>query len=79
VFSCLRGWSSAVTLLEGSTDSHWVGGGYFLKWRGKGIVIDPGFDFIDNFHDAGYHMREVDAVLVSHNHTRSQLRPRQRG
>jgi tetratricopeptide (TPR) repeat protein/ribonuclease BN (tRNA processing enzyme) len=69
VFSCLRGWSSAVTLLEGSTDSHWVGGGYFLKWRGKGIVIDPGFDFIDNFHDARYHMREVDAVLVSHNHS----------
>lgn len=69
VFSCLRGWSSAVTLLEGSADSHWVGGGYFLKWRGKGIVIDPGFDFIDNFHDAHYHMREVDAVLVSHNHT----------
>jgi tetratricopeptide (TPR) repeat protein/ribonuclease BN (tRNA processing enzyme) len=69
VFSCLRGWSSAVTLLEGGDDCHWAGGGYFLKWHGKGIVIDPGFDFIDNFHDAGYNMREVDAVLVSHNHS----------
>ena len=69
VFSCLRGWSSAVTLLEGGDDCHWAGGGYFLKWRDKGIVIDPGFDFIDNFHDAGYNMREVDAVLVSHNHS----------
>ena len=69
VFSCLRGWSSAVTLLEGGDDCHWAGGGYFLKWQGKGIVIDPGFDFIDNFHDATYNMREVDAVLVSHNHS----------
>lgn len=69
VFSCLRGWSSAVTLLEGGSECHWAGGGYFLKWQGKGIVIDPGFDFIDNFHDAGYNAREVDAVLVSHNHS----------
>jgi tetratricopeptide (TPR) repeat protein len=68
VFSCLRGWSSAVTLLEGGQDTQWQGGGYFLKWQGRGIVIDPGFDFLDNFHDAGYNGREIDAVLVSHNH-----------
>ncbi len=68
-FTCLRGWSSAVTLLEGGDDCHWTGGGYFLKWHGKGIVIDPGFDFMDNFHDAKLHLKEVDAVLVSHNHS----------
>jgi len=68
-FSVLRGWSSAVTLLEGSKDLRWRGGGYFLKWNGKGIVVDPGFDFLDNFHDAGFHARELDAVLVSHNHS----------
>lgn len=67
--SALRGWSSAVTLLEGSRDGHWRGGGYFLKWQERGIVIDPGFDFLDNFHDAGFHAREVDAVLVSHSHS----------
>jgi tetratricopeptide (TPR) repeat protein/ribonuclease BN (tRNA processing enzyme) len=66
--SVLRGWSSAVTLLEGS-DRRWRGGGYFLKWRGYGIVIDPGFDFLRNFHDAGYHGREIDVAVVSHNHS----------
>ena len=66
--SILRGWSSAVTLLEGS-ERLWRGGGYFLKWRGHGIVIDPGFDFLRNFHDEGYHGREIHAVLVSHNHS----------
>ncbi len=69
--SILRGWSSAVTLLEGS-ERRWRGGGYFLKWRDYGIVIDPGFDFLRNFHDAGYHGREISAVIVSHNHPRSQ-------
>jgi tetratricopeptide (TPR) repeat protein len=67
ILSILRGWSSAVTLLEGS-ERRWRGGGYFLKWRGYGVVIDPGFDFLRNFHDAGYHGREISAVVVSHNH-----------
>jgi Tfp pilus assembly protein PilF/ribonuclease BN (tRNA processing enzyme) len=65
--SILRGWSSAVTLLEGS-ERRWRGGGYFLKWHGYGIVIDPGFDFLRNFHDTAYHGREINAVVVSHNH-----------
>ncbi len=64
----LRGWSSSVTLLEGGRDRQWRGGGYFLKWRGHGLVIDPGFDFLDNFHDAGFHGTEISAVVVSHNH-----------
>lgn len=67
LLSILRGWSSAVTLIEGS-ERLWRGGGYFIKWRGKGIVIDPGFDFLRNLHDAGYHGREIHSVLVSHNH-----------
>lgn len=67
ILTIARGWSSAVTLLEGS-ERRWRGGGYFLKWRGAGIVIDPGFDFLRNFHDAGYHGREIRAVIVSHNH-----------
>jgi ribonuclease BN (tRNA processing enzyme) len=67
VLSILRGWSSAVTLLEGS-EQLYRGGGYMLKWRGRGIVIDPGLDFLRNLHDSGYHGREIDAVLVSHNH-----------
>ena len=65
--SILRGWGSAVTLLEGS-ERRWRGGGYFLKWRGFGIAVDPGFDFLRNFHDAGYHGVEINVVVVSHNH-----------
>jgi len=64
----LRGWSSATPLLDGGRDRTIRGGGYFLTWREKGLVFDPGFDFIDNFHDAGYHSMEIDALIVSHDH-----------
>lgn len=67
-FTVLRGWGSAVTLLEGSQNSQWRGGGYLLHWRGHGVVIDPGFDFVDNLHDAGFHGTSIRAVVVSHNH-----------
>jgi tetratricopeptide (TPR) repeat protein/ribonuclease BN (tRNA processing enzyme) len=67
LISVLRGWSSAVPLLEGS-ERFCRGGGYFLKWKNKGIVIDPGLDFLQNFHDAKYHASEIHAVLISHNH-----------
>ncbi|HUU17587.1 MAG TPA: MBL fold metallo-hydrolase [Sedimentisphaerales bacterium] len=30
--------------------------------------MDPGHDFLMNFHDQKFHLRELDAVLVSHNH-----------
>ena len=66
VVSILRGWSSAVTLLEG-TEQLWRGGGYFVKWAGKGIVIDPGFDFLRNFQlcsDDVHAFKEHDNLAI---------------
>lgn len=68
VLAILRGWGSATPLIEDAS-SACVGGGYFLKWRDKGLVIDPGMDFMRNFRACGFHMREVDGVIVSHDHT----------
>jgi len=44
------------------------GGGYFLKWRGKGIAIDPGFDFIQNLASAKLNIGNIDAVVLTHGH-----------
>jgi len=64
----LRDWCCALPLLNGST--HQLrGGGYFLQWNGVGVVIDPGFDFLLNFHDAGFLATQINHVVVSHNHT----------
>jgi hypothetical protein len=57
------------------------GGGYFLNWRGYGLVIDPGFNFIENFgkytkrsvpSDTGYRglsVADIDGVLLTHAHS----------
>jgi tetratricopeptide (TPR) repeat protein len=67
VLAILRGWGSAVSLIE-PAGSPCRGGGYLLKWRDKGLVVDPGFDFLRNFQAAGFHCGEIHAVAVSHNH-----------
>lgn len=69
VLAVLRGWGSAVGLLPSDKGNSCRGGGYLLKWKGKGLLIDPGYDCLRNLHDAGFHCREINAVLVSHNHT----------
>lgn len=44
------------------------GGGFFLKWKGYGIAIDPGIDFMDNMHDNDLLIQDINAVIVTHNH-----------
>ena len=44
------------------------GGGYFLKWHGRGTVVDPGISFVDNFLKEGFHAREIHHVLTTHSH-----------
>jgi len=67
ILAILKGWGSAVPLVLGG-EGACRGGGYFLKFNGNGLAVDPGHDFLMNFHDQKFHLRELDAVLVSHNH-----------
>ncbi|MFC1941715.1 MBL fold metallo-hydrolase, partial [Chloroflexota bacterium] len=64
----LRRWNSYTPKIP-SEKTDTKGGGYFLVWKGKGIVIDPGFDFISNFDKAGFSLRDIDAILITHAHT----------
>jgi tetratricopeptide (TPR) repeat protein len=63
----LRRWNSYTPIVA---DNYHMskGGGYFLKFKGKGIVIDPGFNFIDNYKGAGYSFDEIDIVMITHAH-----------
>jgi len=67
----LRRWNSFTPALQSSVDPS-KGGGYFLHFSYKddtlGIVIDPGYDFLDNFFSQGFRIGDIDAVLVSHAH-----------
>lgn len=63
----LRRWNSYTPSMLTDTDSN-VGGGYYIHWKGKGIVIDPGFDFLDNFFKQDFKIFDIDAVIITHAH-----------
>lgn len=66
-FFCLRKWNSYTPLVSLS-DAPRQGGGYFVAWNGKGLVIDPGINFLQNFLNSGYSISDIDAVLITHSH-----------
>jgi ribonuclease BN (tRNA processing enzyme) len=67
----LRRWNSHTPMLQFS-----YGGGYLLRWQGKGTVIDPGITFLDVFQRGHpvegltkpHHMEDIDLVVVTHDH-----------
>jgi len=64
----LRRWQSFTPKIPRPHGDTVRGGGYFLLWGGKGIVIDPGYDFLQNFYDEGFSLDDIDAVVVTHSH-----------
>ena len=45
------------------------GGGYILRWRGKGTVIDPGCGFIRMLQKlTSYGLGDIDMVVSTHDH-----------
>ncbi len=66
-FQVLRRWNSYTPIIA---DNYHIskGGGYFINIAGKGIVVDPGFNFIDNFKGSGHLFSDIDAVITSHAH-----------
>ena len=64
----LRKWNSYTPAIPPEEGERCLGGGYFIYHNGKGIVIDPGYNFIENFHDAGCRIHDIDAILISHAH-----------
>jgi tetratricopeptide (TPR) repeat protein len=64
----LRKWNSYTPIIPAEPTEHCVGGGYFISHKGKGIVIDPGYDFIENFHRAGGRITDIDIVILTHAH-----------
>ena len=63
----LREWNSYTPALPAQEESD-RGGGYFLRNGGEGIVIDPGYDFIDNFFRAGGRLCDIQHIIVTHAH-----------
>ncbi len=71
ILTVIRRWNSFTPALASSVNPS-KGGGYFLYFQYKnnrlGIVIDPGYDFLDNLFSQGYRIGDINAVIVSHAH-----------
>jgi len=65
-FLILRRWNSYTPIIADKDISK--GGGYFFKIHDYGIVIDPGFNFLDNFKSTGYQFQDIDHILITHAH-----------
>lgn len=55
--------STPSTLEDISADAT---GGFYLRWNNTGIVVNPGKKFMQHFHKAGLHIKDIDIVLVTH-------------
>ncbi len=66
-FMVLREWNSYTPVIPAEEESD-RGGGYFIRYHNEGIVIDPGYDFIDNFYRAGGVLSDIDHIIVTHAH-----------
>ena len=64
-----RKWNSFTPSLPLGEDAEAsVGGGYFLCCNGVGTVIDPGFDFLENFNAMGGRLADIHNIVVTHAH-----------
>lgn len=64
----LRRWQSFTPALSMGSEVGHKGGGYFVyktDEKGEvqeGLVIDPGFDFLENFFEEGFSIKDINAV-----------------
>jgi len=70
----LRRWQSFTPALSMGSEVGHKGGGYFVyktNHKGEideGLVIDPGFDFLENFFEEGFSIVDIKAILITHGH-----------
>lgn len=61
--------SSTPAIPCGDTDlDGGVGGGYALSWQNKILVIDPGYNFIENIYRFGIGPQNIDGIILTHAH-----------
>jgi hypothetical protein len=60
-------WNSYTPIIVDGLESD-RGGGYFLRHHDVGLVIDPGYNFIELFHKAGCKIVDITHVAITHAH-----------
>ena len=63
----LREWNSYTPAVP-NKDEPARGGGYFLNHGNTGVVVDPGFDFLEMFAEAGGRIQDIGHIVITHAH-----------
>ena len=68
-FICLKGFSSSTPLFNSAAfGTECLGGGFYFRYNGHGIVVDPGIGFISLMHRNNIFISDIDTVIVTHAH-----------
>jgi len=68
-FINLKGLSSSSPIIYNNTfGTQFRGGGFYFRWKGVGVVVDPGLYFVTNMHEFGLNIQDIDAVVITHDH-----------
>ncbi len=68
-FICLKGFSSSTPIVHSAAfNMECRGGGFFFRYNGCGIVVDPGIGFVSLMHQNNIFIDDIDIVIVTHNH-----------
>ena len=70
VLMVLRQWNSYTPIIVDGQESD-RGGGYFVRHKNVGLVIDPGYNFIELFHEAGCKIVDISHVAITHEGVRN--------
>lgn len=66
----LKGFSSSTPILlnYAHNTNFYSGGGFYFRWSGVGIAVDPGYLFVQNLQDYGLNILDIDVVVITHEH-----------
>lgn len=68
-FICLKGFSSSTPMINSATfGRECLGGGFYFRYKGHGIVVDPGIGFTSLMHRNSIFIDDIDTVIVTHSH-----------
>lgn len=42
--------------------------GFYIRWNKTGIVVNPGHSFLDNFHQHGFYIKDIQHIIVTKNY-----------
>ncbi len=68
-FLLLRKWNSYTPIIPSDdSEERSIGGGYLISHKGKGTIIDPGYNFIENYYKAGCKIHDIKNIIITHAH-----------